>query len=465
MFHKRSIQLRLLGLGLALACSICRETLAVQQPAPNPQPSSPAGAISPTVIRVRVNQVLVPVIVTDRKGHHVTGLKQGDFEVLEDGVPQKLVSFNTEESGAAELFSGPAAGPGGLLDASQSGTGAKLPRQTYIVCLDTLNSSFADFNQIRGALRKLFKEEQSADSQYALVALGRQPAVIQNLTPDAGQVLAAIESKDLTRAIERSESTNLAYQEWELSSMLGEYCQRCACAGAATASADGQVCTGKWQKIELWAGSAAQERDALTRSFLHDLLTLVEQLSVQHGKRTLVFVSDGFNLRPGRDLFGLMAAYAGDPGELLHDPAGSLEPELQAIIRLAASRNVTFYTLDSRGLSGTAAGGFDASGEYEMTRVMVLLPKIQQDKEMAAHENQDALGELAAATGGVFYRNSNDLFKGLRQSFADGREYYLLAYAPAASAADGKFREIKVQVRAPNLVVRAKRGYWAPTNE
>ena len=59
-----------------------------------------------------------------------------------------------------------------------------------------------------------------------------------------------------------------------------------------------------------------------------------------------------------------------------------------------------------------------------------------------------------AATGGVFYRNSNDLLKELRQSFADGREYYVLAYAPAA-VADGKFREIRVEVDNPKLVVRA----------
>ena len=417
------------------------------------------------MIRVRVNQVLVPVIVTDRKGHHVTGLKQDDFEVLEDGAPQKVVAFSTEENGAAELLQAEPVSPRGapLVDSGPP-AGAKSPRQTYLICLDTLNSSFGDFTQIRAALRKLFKEEQSADSQYALVSLGRQPVVIQNLTRDPAQILAAIESKDLSRAIERSESTNLAHQEWELSNMLADYCQRCACAGAPTASADGQICTGKWQKIEMWAGGAAQERDALMRSFLHDLWTLVEQASNQSGKRTLVFVSDGFNLRPGRDLFGMMAAYAGNPEELLHNPVGRLEPELEAIVRLASSRDVSFYTLDSRGLYGGSASGFDASGEYQMTRITVLLPKVQQDKEMMAHEDQDALGELAGATGGVFYRNSNDLLKGLRQSFADGREYYLLAYLPARAAGDGKFREIKVQVRGRNLVVRAKRGYWAAAN-
>ncbi len=38
------------------------------------------------------------------------------------------------------------------------------------------------------------------------------------------------------------------------------------------------------------------------------------------------------------------------------------------------------------------------------------------------------LSEIAAATGGTAFKNSNDLFTGLERAFADGREYYVLAY-------------------------------------
>jgi hypothetical protein len=46
------------------------------------------------------------------------------------------------------------------------------------------------------------------------------------------------------------------------------------------------------------------------------------------------------------------------------------------VIRLATARDVVFYTLDSRGLYTSVGGGYDASGEYQMTRIMVLLPEI-----------------------------------------------------------------------------------------
>ena len=47
--------------------------------------------------RAHVDAVLVPIIVTDR-GRFVRGLQRGDFEVLEDGVPQQLMAFASEDS-------------------------------------------------------------------------------------------------------------------------------------------------------------------------------------------------------------------------------------------------------------------------------------------------------------------------------------------------------------------------------
>ncbi len=422
---------------------------------------------SSTVIRVQVKQVLVPVVVTDRKGHHVTGLKATDFQVFEDGVLQRVLAFRTEQNGAASLFT-PELTTGSPSSASAA-EAAPLVRRNYLVCLDTLNSSFEDFTLVREALHKLFRQEQSADSQYALIALGRQPVVIQNLTRDPEAVLQALDSKDLMRSIQASEASNLTHQLAELSSLLANYCQRCPCSGAPlptgrTSTGTGQACTSMWGTVQMWVNNAAEQRDNFTRSFLSDLRDTVRQESRLPGKRVLVFVSDGFNLQPGRDLYGMMAAYTNNPSELLLSPVGNLETEIQDIVRLASDHDVTFYTLDSRGLQATPAGGFDASEEVYQIRNPNLLSQVAVDRRTVAVENQSAMNELAQATGGVFYHDSNDLLKGLRQSFADGRDYYVLAYAPTNAAADGKFREIKVQVNGKNLVVRAKRGYWAAAN-
>src|SRR5215217_8402489 len=57
------------------------------------------------VVRFRSNEVRLDVIVKDKKGRPIKDLKLTDFEVLEDGVPQKVESFRfvTREAGPAEI--------------------------------------------------------------------------------------------------------------------------------------------------------------------------------------------------------------------------------------------------------------------------------------------------------------------------------------------------------------------------
>jgi hypothetical protein len=50
----------------------------------------PSGA----VIRVTVSLVQLDATVTDSKCRHVADLKPSDFEILEDGKPQKITQFS-----------------------------------------------------------------------------------------------------------------------------------------------------------------------------------------------------------------------------------------------------------------------------------------------------------------------------------------------------------------------------------
>jgi VWFA-related protein len=57
------------------------------------QPSSKADLLTFTI---RVNSVTVPVMVKDKEGRRVDGLRPTDFTVLENGKPQKLSYFTTD---------------------------------------------------------------------------------------------------------------------------------------------------------------------------------------------------------------------------------------------------------------------------------------------------------------------------------------------------------------------------------
>jgi VWFA-related protein len=80
---------------------------------------------------------------------------------------------------------------------------------------------------------------------------------------------------------------------------------------------------------------------------------------------------------------------------------------------------------------------------------------------IVALQNGSGLQQLARATGGVHFHDSNDMLKQFRSALADGLEYYLLAYTPKNQVRDGKFRKITVEVTNKKHHVQAKIGYWA----
>ena len=68
--------------------------LLAQEPpkAPPPAPVKQEGAS----IRVQVNEVIVPVTVTDERGRFVSNLEKQDFQILDDGVVQNINYFSAE---------------------------------------------------------------------------------------------------------------------------------------------------------------------------------------------------------------------------------------------------------------------------------------------------------------------------------------------------------------------------------
>ena len=67
------------------------------------------------VIRVVVSMVQLNVAVTDAKGNYVTTLRPSDFDISEDGIPQKLATFEEGNEGPQNLLD-PAKDPGSPKD-------------------------------------------------------------------------------------------------------------------------------------------------------------------------------------------------------------------------------------------------------------------------------------------------------------------------------------------------------------
>ena len=417
--------------------------------------------------RVTVNQIMVPVVVTDAKGHHVTGLKAEDFEVLEDSAPQKILSFSMGGEAVtparAPAGSAPAAAPVPSGNATLPQADPAGPRQTYSICVDTLHSTFANFPPVRVALEKFFEKEVRTDSQYLLISLGKKPEVLQYPTTDPQDVLKVLRDKKFLTTIQGSEATALGAQTLALKSQLDAYCGACPCGqNQRTAPAE---CYGRRQSIIGLVTQSADRTRIYTEFFLKELRAVVDDLSRMPGNRVMVLISDGFNLEPGRELFGVMRAYfPNDTRWQMNDRDTSAQ--LEPILRAAAANNIVVYGISSSGLgfAGGATSAYQASsggGGSRRDAGQTIVPELNRQAAQASIESGTTMAALAHATGGAFIENNNDLLTGVKRAFDETRNYYVLGYMSSNPAMDGKYRAIDVRVKDPKSVVRARAGYWA----
>jgi VWFA-related protein len=417
-----------------------------------------------STIKVDVRQVLVPIVVTDAQGHHVTGLTQADFRIFEDGVEQKIAAFSVEHAGLppAEM-TGKAADSPAIV--RQTGSGSAKPRRTYLILIDTLHTSLPHLSAAREALVKLFQQERSTDSQYVLIALGLSPEMILNVTPDSSAVLAALDNKKLQKIYLDGQMGGLKPEMDRFRRDLTE--TRYACDLAGQDNVFKVKCAAGLNRATQQARAIAELDRTATVGFLREFRALLAQLARARDRRTVVLISDGFLVEPGREALALVNAFFPPASHCLvpmdvYCPRDELPTanratdEFEPLLKLAASGNVTIDTIDARGLYGQQ--GFDASGSGTSVTVDGAVGRVERTLAAAGG---NTLIEIAAATGGTAFRDSNNLLGGLQRAFADGRDYYTIAYVPDNANLDGRFRAITVQVSDRNAVVNAKRGYWA----
>jgi VWFA-related protein len=76
--------------------------------------------------------------------------------------------------------------------------------------------------------------------------------------------------------------------------------------------------------------------------------------------------------------------------------------------------------------------------------------------------DEDVMAELADATGGTYFHNSNDLSGGFRKLTLAPEYLYLLEFTPQDVKQDGSYHRLKVKLAQDGLKLQARRGYFAP---
>lgn len=370
------------------------------------------------------------------------GLKASDFAVFEDGQRQKITVFQgaAGEGDGANVKS--PVNVDGIRSSTQRGplaSNSGSPIRTYLICVDTLNTSITNFAGIRKALTNFMERERDREAQYILIALGRDMQVLTDSTRDPQAVIAALQSKKLAALVQNSEASNIAFDTERMRRLL------------ETGSGTGCLktpdnCEGVKRQVRSMVTASAERTFALTRGFLSGLKSAIDTIAQMPTDKTLLLMSEGFNLIPGRELSGVASAHLLDRSEWLSNQR-NLQTYLDDLIKTAQRANVVVNSLNSRGVYSLASGGslYDAAsagqGNMKMGEAQ---SKMDVAESTILWDNESAIAPLSEATGGYYFHNNNDLQAGLRRAFDDGRERYVLAYSPTRPEPDNKFRKIRV---------------------
>ncbi len=155
----------------ALACCAGAAQPSAQQPAP---------------FRASTDYVSTKVIARDGSGRPVAGLRAEEFEIYEDGVRQKILSF-TPWVGGRPMSAGPppAAPTEGLIVPAAARPSAE--GRIFIVFIDDLHIQFRDTQTLKKILAQIRDTVLHENDQIGIVSSGYS-SIAFDVGPDAGHV-------------------------------------------------------------------------------------------------------------------------------------------------------------------------------------------------------------------------------------------------------------------------------------
>ncbi len=404
--------------------------------------------LPPPALRVLVRLVLVDAVVTDKDGKLVTGLGAQDITVLEDGKPQKVTSFSFEQPAelARALRSQISPLPPNV---TTSRPAYRAPQGTPVILLiDALNTPVNDQARARLELLRYVNTQLQPGQQVAVYTLTRSLRLLQDFTDDAALLKIAIESFHPTVPREQ-QIADLTQRLPRLSGAQPEL-RRVYQDPALVVS----------RLRDFYTEEANVATDARVGVTLTAFRAIAQAVTGLPGRKSLVWVSGSFPLATYSRIIQYGATPTNDPNYV------SVDRQYEDVLRETASRlndaQIAVYPVDARGLLGSLLGGAETTG-LNAAGMLKMGAEYAQDIQLAGRSLQEAqasMEQIAGDTGGLVYKNQNDLDHAVALSVQDGATYYLLGYSPEGKA-DGKFHKIEVKVNHSGVTVRARRGYFA----
>ncbi len=414
------------GLGTVLASY---GVLALALAAPAQAPSH--------VFHAQVREVMVDMVVTNQHGKTVHNLQPSQVEVFDNGVRQKLVSFQLVSRSVSLNY--PSGGVGNWNGSSLSPL--KLPKINLIALVFEPLSQYQELLAERGALHFIKHDLQPGD-YVAVFDLYHRMIPLQPFTQNRRRLEEAVELATVAKNRSFKDFENFAEQSAQQSQIASNL--------AIPTGAQGQP-SGGAQADALMAAAvshldhddAVMLREQRTWATLPALLQLVRALGLAHGRKEMVYFTQ----------------------DLVVDSNSSFV--YHHVMRSANRHHVTIYIADPNGPGG------DPDNTYQQLQMAASLSLVHSGAvsqreahsfdtiQNARYSNPLAIMRgLADNTGGSVISDTNNLAPGLDRVAQDMEYHYEMTFVP--SNPNPGNHSITIQIPGhPNWHIYSRKNYTA----
>ncbi len=440
-------------------------TLPETTSAPAPAPAAPS-----FTLRVSTRLVDVWVAATDRKGHPVTGLKPGDFQILDNGQNQSVRFFGpasaaTSQNAAGlpsegELETGVYSNRRAAMEQAQSAENAAEIGSSTILLLDESSLSFRDLTWVRAQMLKFLEKLPPGEHVGLYVRTAQGFKVLVEDTSDRSNLASVLQqwmprAADLAQAQEQEERNRQQFDEVHDPSDL-QYVNGNLPASEPIQGAVPDIPGG---------GAGATVDPRLMKEGSHpilDALAILVRVGIHlagiPGHKNLVWIASdnvladwaaqaaGSDRGPNSvDSFALRAQETLNDAHVSIYPFDASQLETMAVDPSLKNSSVRLERPVQENNPGATTGPNPGRITAEM----------QQD----THPIQAAIRQMAQATGGRAFRRSGNMIASLNSVIDDARATYLLSFAPD-SPPDDRYHQLTVRLATRrDIALRYRTGY------
>jgi VWFA-related protein len=408
----------------------------------------PTAAQAPPVeFSAGTDQVLVDVLALDSAGRPIADLQRDDFEILDEGAPRPLISFEAVRSLASE----PTASGSAIEGFASNARAAQDRGRVFLLAFDDNHLSPVTARAVRTAVAEFIGKLRAGDHVW-LVPTSGLPGYRGTLPEGGAALLTTLDALQGRRPQHTSRDSISDYE-----ALLAVRRDPDVLAQLRKRFFDLEAQTNVVEILDPTLGGgtdSSQARAAVTPSGL-DMVTgrIVAQASEVY---TAARTRRTATLQAVARALDLLDGFRGRKTVLLLSEGFIEEPTAagrQQLIDTAQHANAALYFVDARGLVG---------GAWTHTADLSRPADQREQFQVVEDVNRIAAGadSVALDTGGFTLRNSNDIAAGLDRVARESESYYLLGYEPPAGTRVGDFRKIRVRVKRDGVELRARKGYY-----